>query len=96
MSSFGYLRVVEAFDKNEVAGSFLREDGEGGLSSGVLRMADEITRLRTALAAERTATAVLREATNQRRLAFAGYVSVRSALDKLDAIEPRATPEAER
>jgi len=43
---FGYDRIVELFDKDETAGSFLREDGEGGFSSGVYRMAREIERLR--------------------------------------------------
>ena len=43
---FGYMRVVEVFDKDPVAGSFLREDGEGGFASGVYRMAREIERLR--------------------------------------------------
>lgn len=46
---FGYDRIVEIFDKDETAGSFLREDGEGGFASGVYRMAREIERLRGAL-----------------------------------------------
>lgn len=46
MSEFGYNRIVEVFDKDETAGQFLREDGEGGFSSGVYRMAREIERLR--------------------------------------------------
>ncbi len=45
-AEFGYARIVEAFDKDETAGSFLREDGEGGFASGVYRMAREIKRLR--------------------------------------------------
>lgn len=47
---YGYERVVEVFDKNETAGSFLREDGEGGFASGVARMAAEIDRLRERVA----------------------------------------------
>ncbi len=50
---FGYQRVIEVFDKNATAASFLREDGEGGLASGVHRMAAEIGRLRAALEATR-------------------------------------------
>ena len=46
---FGYMRVVEVFDKDPVAGSFLREDGEGGFASGVYRMAREIERLRSTI-----------------------------------------------
>lgn len=45
-AEYGYVRVMEAFDRNETAGSFLREDGDGGFSSGVIRMAEEIDRLR--------------------------------------------------
>ena len=41
-----YLRIVEAFDKDQTAGQFLREDGEGGFASGIYRMAREIDRLR--------------------------------------------------
>ena len=41
-----YRRIIEIFDKDETAGSFLREDGEGGFASGVHRMAREIDRLR--------------------------------------------------
>lgn len=40
-----YLNIVERFDKDPVAIQFLREDGEGGFSSGVYRMAREIERL---------------------------------------------------
>ena len=45
-TEFGYGRIVEIFDTDETAGSFLREDGEGGFASGVYRMAREIERLR--------------------------------------------------
>lgn len=48
-TEFGYQRIVEIFDTDETAGSFLREDGEGGFSSGVYRMARGIERLRAAL-----------------------------------------------
>lgn len=40
-----YLRIVETFDARPSAGKFLREDGEGGIASGVERMANEIERL---------------------------------------------------
>lgn len=42
-----WMGIVEAFDKDETAIQFLREDGEGGIASGVYRMAREIERLRT-------------------------------------------------
>jgi len=42
----GYDKIVKIFDEDETAGSFLREDGEGGFASGVYRMAREIERLR--------------------------------------------------
>ena len=45
-----YTRIVRAFDTNETANSFLSEDGDGGFSSGVIRMAEEITSLREQLA----------------------------------------------
>ncbi len=48
-AEFGYARIVAIFDTDETAGSFLREDGEGGFASGVYRMAREIERLRAAL-----------------------------------------------
>ncbi len=48
MAETGYDRIVEAFDKDETAGSFLDVHGEGGFAIGVYRMSDEITRLRTA------------------------------------------------
>jgi len=41
-----YMSIVEAFDKDPMAIQYLREDGEGGFSSGVYRMAREIERLR--------------------------------------------------
>ena len=40
-------RVREIFDTDTVAGQFLREDGDGGLASGIYRMAREIERLRS-------------------------------------------------
>jgi len=46
MIEFGYKRIVELFDKDETAGAFLREDGDGGFAAGVYRMAREIDRLR--------------------------------------------------
>ena len=51
MADFGYIRVVKAFDENETAGSFLREDGEGGFAAGIIRMAAEIDRLRAGITA---------------------------------------------
>lgn len=45
-AEFGFRRVMDAFDKDETAIQFLREDGEGGFASGVYRMAREIERLR--------------------------------------------------
>jgi hypothetical protein len=48
-AEFGYARIVTVFDTDETAGSFLREDGEGGFASGVYRMAREIERLREAI-----------------------------------------------
>lgn len=41
-----HMGIVEAFDKDETAIQFLREDGEGGFRSGIYRMAREIDRLR--------------------------------------------------
>lgn len=41
-----WLRIVNAFDRDETASQFLREDGEGGFASGIYRMAREIERLR--------------------------------------------------
>lgn len=41
-----YLDLVVVFDRDKTAIQFLREDGEGGLASGVYRMAREIDRLR--------------------------------------------------
>ncbi len=45
---YAYLaeKVVTLFDADATAGSFLREDGEGGFASGISRMAREIDRLR--------------------------------------------------
>lgn len=40
------LSIIEIFDKDKTASQFLREDGEGGFSGGVYRMAREIDRLR--------------------------------------------------
>lgn len=44
-----YMRIVEIFDKDPTAGSFLSEDGEGGFAAGVHRMAREIEELRALL-----------------------------------------------
>lgn len=38
--------IFDAFDKDATALQFLREDGEGGFSAGIYRMAREIDRLR--------------------------------------------------
>ncbi len=48
-AEFGYARIIEIFNKDEIAASFLREDGEGGFSSGVHRMAREIEKMRALL-----------------------------------------------
>lgn len=40
-----YHDFIESFDKDPVAIQFLREDGEGGFSAGIYRMAREIERL---------------------------------------------------
>lgn len=42
-----YFRIVDFFDRDETAGSFLSEDGEGGFTGAVYRMAREIDRLRS-------------------------------------------------
>lgn len=57
---FGYMRIVEVFDRNETAGAFLSEDGEGGFAAGVSRMADEIDRLRRELEEARKALRQMR------------------------------------
>jgi hypothetical protein len=41
-----HLSIVEAFDKDKTAIQFLRDDGEGGFTAGIYRMAREIERLR--------------------------------------------------
>lgn len=41
-----YARIAAVFDQSETAQEFLRDDGEGGLASGVSRMVDEIEALR--------------------------------------------------
>lgn len=45
-SAFIVQRVIEAFDRDETAAQFLRDDGEGGFAAGIYRMAREIDRLR--------------------------------------------------
>jgi hypothetical protein len=40
------MRIVDAFDKDNTAIQFLREDGDGGFAAGIYRMAREIDRLR--------------------------------------------------
>ena len=40
-----FLRIVEFFDKDETAGSFLPEDGDGGFVGAIYRMAREIDAL---------------------------------------------------
>jgi len=42
-----FLRIVEFFDKDDTAGSFLREDGDGGFVGAIYRMAREIDALRS-------------------------------------------------
>jgi hypothetical protein len=44
-----YFRIVMLFDSDDTAGSFLREDGEGGFVGAVERMAREIDGLRAEL-----------------------------------------------
>lgn len=41
-----FARIVEFFDKDETAGPFLRQDGEGGFAGAIYRMAREIDALR--------------------------------------------------
>ena len=41
-----YGRIVSFFDEDETAGSFLREDGDGGFVGAIYSMAREIDRLR--------------------------------------------------
>ncbi len=41
-----YTRIVTLFDEDTTAGSFLREDGEGGFTGAIYRMAREIDALR--------------------------------------------------
>lgn len=45
-----YMRIVLFFDQDATAGSFLREDGEGGFTGAAFRMAREIDRLRALVA----------------------------------------------
>ena len=44
-NAIGQMRLADAFDKDETAIQFLREDGDGGFVSGIGRMAREIERL---------------------------------------------------
>lgn len=41
-----YMNFVRAFDGNQTASQFLRDDGDGGFAAGISRMAAEIDRLR--------------------------------------------------
>jgi len=77
---FGYMRIVEAFDKNETAGSFLREDGEGGFASGVYRMADEIDALRAR--AEQAEAALAEEKERYEQWA----TEIRTGIDAMKAV----------
>ena len=44
-----YMRIVMFFDRDETAGSFLREDGEGGFTGALEQMAREIDMLRSGI-----------------------------------------------
>ena len=46
---FGYMRVVEMFDKDPTAYRFMRDDGDGGFSGAVWQMARKIDRLEAGL-----------------------------------------------
>lgn len=50
MTDDGYEYIINKiraiYETDPVAAQFLREDGEGGMSSGIYRMAREIERLR--------------------------------------------------
>lgn len=46
------MRIVSIFDRDETAGAFLSEDGDGGFGGAIYRMAREIDRLRSITAAE--------------------------------------------
>lgn len=56
-----YMRIVDFFDRDETAGSFLREDGEGGFVGGIYRMAREIESLRASSAAKDAELAALKK-----------------------------------
>lgn len=56
-----YMRIVDFFDRDETAGSFLREDGEGGFVGGIYRMAREIESLRASSAAKNAEIAALKK-----------------------------------
>lgn len=56
-----YMRIVDFFDRDETAGSFLREDGEGGFVGGIYRMAREIESLRASSAAKDAEIAALKK-----------------------------------
>lgn len=94
---YGYMRIVEVFDRNETAGAFLREDGEGGFAAGVSRMADEIDRLRAALSAAPSPVGE-RDALIERlvkALAQAiDYVDRRVSEAREEAFEMKETPDA--
>lgn len=47
-----YLRIVLLFDQDPTAGQFLSEDGEGGFTGAVFRMAREIDALRATIVPE--------------------------------------------
>lgn len=46
------MRIVSIFDRDETAGEFLSQDGDGGFGGAIYRMAREIDRLRSLTAAE--------------------------------------------
>jgi len=48
-AEFGYMRVVEVFDKDETAHRFMRDDGDGGFAGAVWQMARKVERLEAAL-----------------------------------------------
>lgn len=86
---YGYMRIVEVFDRNETAGAFLSEDGEGGFAAGVSRMADEIDRLRAALSASTPPAAPVKVTEGSDPLAELVSRFSAALLEKLKAAEAK-------
>lgn len=93
-SDFIVGRIIEAFDRDATAGSFLREDGDGGFAGGIYRMAREIDRL---CAEARSAYARCREdaaKVAERWLESSWQDEVFAARSIADAIRALPDPEA--